>query len=200
MDNLAVVVQGGFDVVKNEVKGELKAAAGAMKAGFDEVAGGAGEIKGGLSKMRGDLKEGLKEMQGDFSAMKGGLNEVNKGLQQVERRVKEVKGGFDKVMEIIQESLTRLEDLQAPNYAYPHLVVMKEAGPGDASSRPPGKKSLLSKLRGMATKEMALHFLCPVDMSEVPCGVGGQGYRFRVTRSWIKKLSPVLQVLVIRSA
>ncbi|CAN0252504.1 unnamed protein product [Scytosiphon promiscuus] len=46
-------------------------------------------------------------------------------------------------------------------------------------------------------KDMTLHFLCPVDMSKVPCGVDGEGYRFHETRAWVKKLAPVLQVAVV---
>ncbi|CAN0531887.1 unnamed protein product [Ectocarpus sp. 8 AP-2014] len=44
---------------------------------------------------------------------------------------------------------------------------------------------------------MTLHFLCPVDMTMVPCGPGGEGYRFQETRDWVKKISPVLQVTVV---
>ncbi|CAM9592450.1 unnamed protein product [Ectocarpus sp. 6 AP-2014] len=44
---------------------------------------------------------------------------------------------------------------------------------------------------------MVLYFLCPVDMSKVPCGFGGEGYRFCKTRDWVKRLSPVLQVAVV---
>ncbi|CAN0010701.1 unnamed protein product [Ectocarpus sp. 12 AP-2014] len=58
-------------------------------------------------------------------------------------------------------------------------------------------KRVLSKLRGVGTKEMALHFLCPVDMTKVTCGYDGEGYRFRDTRRWVKKLSPVLQVAMV---
>ncbi|CAN0093986.1 unnamed protein product, partial [Ectocarpus sp. 12 AP-2014] len=34
-------------------------------------------------------------------------------------------------------------------------------------------------------------------MTKVPCGYGGEGYRFRETRGWVKKISPVLQVAVV---
>ncbi|CAM9674284.1 unnamed protein product [Ectocarpus sp. 8 AP-2014] len=44
---------------------------------------------------------------------------------------------------------------------------------------------------------MVLHFLCPVDMTKVRCGYGGEGCRFRETRGWVKKISPVLQVAVV---
>ncbi|CAN0507730.1 unnamed protein product, partial [Ectocarpus sp. 12 AP-2014] len=92
----------------------------------------------------------------------------------------------------------RLKNLQAPNYLYPRLVVVKEAGIGARSSRATGwKRCLPSKLRCAVKKDMVLHFLCPVDMTTVPCGPGGQGYRFQETRDWVKKISPVLQVTVV---
>ncbi|CAM9626315.1 unnamed protein product [Ectocarpus sp. 8 AP-2014] len=53
---------------------------------------------------------------------------------------------------------------------------------------------MLSKARGLGKKDMRLHFLCPVDMTKVPCGPGGGGYRLQETRVWVKKISPVLQV------
>lgn len=92
----------------------------------------------------------------------------------------------------MQQILVRLKNLQAPGYPYPHLVVVKEI---DDGANVHGKRSLLGKLRNVAMKDMTLHFLCPFDLSEVPCGVDGQGYRFRETRGWVKKLSPVLQVI-----
>ncbi|CBJ26194.1 LRR-GTPase of the ROCO family, putative pseudogene [Ectocarpus siliculosus] len=66
------------------------------------------------------------------------------------------------------ESILRLKNLQAPAYMYPRLV-----------------------------RDMMLHFLCPVDMTIVPCGYGGEGYRLRKTRDWVEKLSPVLQVAMV---
>ncbi len=78
----------------------------------------------------------------------------------------------------------RLTDLQAPNYPYPHLVAMQKI-------RVEGKRG---RLRGMFMQEMTLHFLCPYDLSKVPCGYGGNGYILRKTRGWVKKVSPVLQV------
>eukprot|EP00903_Cladosiphon_okamuranus_P019170 g17632.t1 len=49
----------------------------------------------------------------------------------------------------------------------------------------------------MFVKDMTLHFLCPLDMSTVPCGHGGNGYRLRKTRGWVKKASPALQVTLV---
>ena len=112
--------------------------------------------------------------------VKGGIHEMRAGFA-------EVREGLDMITRSVQESLLRLKNLQAPNYPYPCLVVVEEVGTR-------GKKSLLNMLRGKATREMTLHFLCPVDMSKVPCGQGGEGYRFRETRGWVKRISPVLQV------
>ncbi|CAM9376460.1 unnamed protein product [Laminaria digitata] len=142
--------------------------------------------------------------------VKGGVDdikdEVTGGLDKVADEIREIRAGLDKVAESIQESLMRLKSLQAPNYPYPHHVVVREIESGGASSTSKEEKGLLSKLslrsacsrlRGVAMREMTLHFLCPVDMSEVSCGFGGEGYRFRETRGWVKKLSPVLQVAVV---
>ncbi|CAM9526964.1 unnamed protein product [Ectocarpus sp. 4 AP-2014] len=104
-------------------------------------------------------------------------------LERIAATVDRIEGG-------IQESLICLKRLQAPNYPYPHLVAVKEIATQ-------GKRSPLSKLRGLAMKDMTLHFLCPVDMEKVPCGMNGEGYRFRERRSWVKKLAPVLQVAVV---
>lgn len=131
-----------------------------LKREFDEAKVIMSEVTGQLDRVAADMRAGFDD----------------------------VKGGVDKIAKSIQESLERVKNLQAPNYPYPHLVVVKEV------ETPQAKRGLLTKVRGLATKEMALHFLCPVDMSNVPCGVGGEGYRFRETRGWVKKISPVLQV------
>ncbi|CAB1106422.1 unnamed protein product [Ectocarpus sp. CCAP 1310/34] len=129
------------------------------------------------------------------------IDDVARAVRSVK---KEMKDGFimiserlDKVLESTQESLMRIRNLQAPNYRYPRLVVVKEVGSDGTASKAHGKKSVLSKLRRLGKKDMTLHFLCPVDMTKVPCGYGGEGYRFQETRGWVKKISPVLQVAVV---
>ncbi|CAN0189484.1 unnamed protein product [Scytosiphon promiscuus] len=104
-------------------------------------------------------------------------------LDQMMRILGRIEGG-------IQESLMCLKNLQGPNYPYPHLVSVEEV-------KTRGKRGLLTKVCGITMKDMTLHFLCPVDMSKVPCGVDGEGYRFRETRAWVRKLAPVLQVAVV---
>ncbi|CAM9338887.1 unnamed protein product [Ectocarpus fasciculatus] len=122
-------------------------------------------------------------------------------MEEVARTLKDgfddLKGRLDKVLDSTQESLMRLKTLQAPNYQYPRLVAVEEIASGGTLTRARGMKRVLNNLRGVGTKEMALHFLCPVDMTKVPCGYGGEGYRFRETRRWVKKLSPVLQVAMV---
>ncbi|CAN0460435.1 unnamed protein product, partial [Ectocarpus sp. 12 AP-2014] len=132
-----------------------------------------------------DVKARFGNMEGRYTFSRPPPN--NQGeealLERIAATVDRIEGG-------IQESLICLKRLQAPNYPYPHLVVVKEI---DTQ----GKRSPLNKLRGLAMKDMTLHFLCPVDMEKVPCGMNGEGYRFRERRSWVTKLAPVLQVAVV---
>lgn len=155
-------------------------------------------VKGGLGEMQGEMTGGLEGVMSGLGEVKGGLSrvegEVTAGFQKVESGLDEVRGTLDKVTASVQETLMRIESLQAPNFPYPHLVAVRKVQPGGASSRTTKKRTLLSSLRGVGTKEMTLRFLCPVDMSEVPCGFAGEGYPFRKARDWVKKLSPVLQV------
>ncbi|CAM9277946.1 unnamed protein product [Ectocarpus sp. 8 AP-2014] len=187
IDGMATAVQGAFNEVKVEVEGGLNEVKVEMTAGFAEV-------EGGLTSVKGEMKEGFNEMKVE---MEGGFDDAKTELRDVKDEVKDglgmISGRLDKVLESTQESLMRLRDLQAPNYRYPRLVVVKEVGSDGTASKAHGKKSMLSKLRGVGKKDMTLQFLCPVDMTKVPCGYGGEGYRFKETRSWVKKISPVLQ-------
>ncbi|CAM9320287.1 unnamed protein product [Scytosiphon promiscuus] len=158
-------------------------------------------VKGGLGDMQGEMKGRLEEVKAGLGEMKGGLSriegEVAEGFQSVESGLGEVKGALDKVAASVQESLLRIKSLQAPNFPYPYLVAVKQVDSSDASSRSTRKRTLLNSLRGMGTKDMTLRFLCPVDLSEVPCGFGGEGFQFRKARDWVHKLSPALQVAVV---
>ncbi|CAN0111719.1 unnamed protein product [Ectocarpus sp. 13 AM-2016] len=180
MDGRFGKIQGGID----EVHSAVNRGRGEMVGGLDEVKE---TVTGGLDETRDELKRGLDGITGQLSDVKV---EMKDGFDTI-------KGRLDTVAESTQESLARLKDLQAPNYLYPRLVVVKEIDSGRASSRASGKKNILSKFRGVVKKEMMLHFLCPVNMSKVPCGYGGEGYRFRETRDWVKKISPVLQVAAV---
>ncbi|CAN0283564.1 unnamed protein product [Ectocarpus sp. 12 AP-2014] len=187
IDGMATAVQGAFNEVKVEVEGGLNEVKAEMTAGFAEVGGG-------LTSVEGEMKEGFNEMKVEIE---GGFDDTKTVLRDVKDEVKDglgmISGRLDMVLESTQESLMRLRDLQAPNYCYPRLVVVKEVGSDGTASKAHGKKSLLSKLRGVGKKDMTLQFLCPVDMTKVPCGYGGEGYRLKKTRSWVKKISPVLQ-------
>ncbi|CAN0218727.1 unnamed protein product, partial [Scytosiphon promiscuus] len=138
--------------------------------------------------------------------VKEGVGEVKTELGEVREGVDDMKGTLDDVAASIQESLMCLKGLQAPLYPYPHLVKIQEIGADETSYRAqeeegvPMRRRLTScctRLRGLGMKEMKLQFLCPVDGEEVPCGFGGEGYRFRETRDWVKKISPVLQVALV---
>ncbi|CAM9929296.1 unnamed protein product [Ectocarpus sp. 6 AP-2014] len=165
-----------------------------MKGGFDDTKAGLDEVKGGFGNVQGEVRRG-------FGYTKAALDGITDGLGEVKVEVEDgfgmMTGRLDKVLESTQESLMRLKNLQAPNYLYPRLVVVKEVGSGGTSSKAHGNKSMLTKLRGLAKKDMTLHFLCPVDMTRVPCGYGGEGHRFKQTRGWVRKISPVLQVAVV---
>ncbi|CAM9185854.1 unnamed protein product [Ectocarpus sp. 13 AM-2016] len=176
-----------------------------VKARFDVLESQYFTCPAGSSK---DEDELIREMQGVAIAMTGGFDEVKaemkEGFDGTKIELRDVKDGLgmitgrlDKVLESTQESLARLKNLQAPNYRYPRLVVVKEVESDSTSSKAHRKKSMLSKLRGLGKKDMRLHFLCPVDMTMVPCGPGGEGYQFQETRAWVKKISPVLQVAVV---
>ncbi|CAN0153198.1 unnamed protein product, partial [Ectocarpus sp. 12 AP-2014] len=145
------------------------------------------EVKGELEATKAELRD-VKDV------VKGGLDEVK---EEVKDGLDSVQGRLDSVLERTQDSLMRLKNLQAPNYRYPRLVVVSEVGSDGTSSRAHGKRSILSKVRGVGKKDMTLHFMCPVDMKKVPCGYGGEGYRFPETRDWVKRIFPLLQVAAV---
>ncbi|CAM9712409.1 unnamed protein product [Ectocarpus fasciculatus] len=170
IDEVAITVRGGFDDTKagfGEVKGEIERGVDVTKAGLDEVKDtierGVDDTKAGLGEVKGEVERGVGEIKGGLSDVQ---DEVMGGLSTL-------KGRLDTVLDNTQESLMRLKNLQAPNYLYPRLVAVEETGADGTPSRTRGMKSVLNKLRGVGKKDMTLHFLCPVDMSKVPCGYGG---------------------------
>ena len=126
------------------------------------------------------VNEARDEVRAGFAGVKGELDNMAKTQDKMAQTL-------DNMAKTLQDSSMCIKNLLAPNYPYPHLAVVKEVETG-------GKRGFRGRFRGVAKKDMTLRFLCPVDMSEVPCGVGGEGYRFRVTRGWIKKISPALTV------
>lgn len=112
-----------------------------------------------------------------------------------------VDRGLEDVGSSSRESLARLGKLQAKDYPFPQLVIVREATV--VSSQGERRRRMLSKqmfrelgrlVSGCGKKKMRLYFLCPFDYSEVPCGIDGDGYPFSENRAWLKKLFPVLQV------
>lgn len=126
----------------------------------------------------------MEEGQGQ---VRGGIDRLEKDVSRVDEGIQKIDKGIKGMARDIQESILRLKNLQAPDYAYPHLVEVKEI-------QVEGKRSLWSRLRGLFLVDMTMHFLCPVDMKPVPCGVGGNGYRLRKRRGWVKTIWPALQV------
>eukprot|EP00752_Nemacystus_decipiens_P012467 g11041.t2 len=159
----------------------------AVKEGFDGQRKMAQELKGSVDKTSSEAKTDSQALVQLTDAVKEGFDEQRKMAQ-------DLKGSVDKVAKGVQESIVRIKNLQAREYPYPHLVVVREI----ATQRKEGLMAkVCSMICGIAQKEMTLHFLCPVDMDKVPCGVDGEGYRFRETRGWVKKISPVLQVAMV---
>ena len=136
----------------------------------------------------------LIQLAGDVTALTEAVGRVEGGVGRVERGMHKMDEDMQRIARGTQESLLRLKNLQAPNYPYPHLVAVKEI---QAAER---KTNLWSRLRGVFVMDMTFHFLCPFDMSKVPCGDGGNGYRLRKTRGWVKRISPALQASVVRCA
>eukprot|EP00903_Cladosiphon_okamuranus_P010532 g9962.t1 len=118
------------------------------------------------------------------------ISEVKDGMEGMQRGLRKIHKDIQGIARGMQRSLALLKNLQGPNYPYPHLVAIKKI-------EVQGKRSLRNRVRGIFGTEMALQFLCPVDGSKVPCGVGGNGYRLRKTRDWVKKFSPALQVTAV---
>ncbi|CAN0430842.1 unnamed protein product [Pylaiella littoralis] len=126
--------------------------------------------------------------------------------QHLDGRLESIDGKLTEVAESSRQSLMRIKTLQAPNYPYPHLAVVREhtstsntTGCG-RKRRVLGKalfRSFFPRFRTVGKKEMRLQFLCPFDFSEVPCGPGGQGYSFWETRDWVKKVFPIVQVTAL---
>ncbi|CBN78371.1 LRR-GTPase of the ROCO family, putative pseudogene [Ectocarpus siliculosus] len=173
------VVGGQYAFPRPTVKVQMKEGFGDAKAGFDDTKAGFDDTKAGFDEVKAtvdELKGGFGEVQGE---MKRGFDDTKAEFGDVKNELAMVKKKLDKVAESTQESLMHLKDLQAPNYPYPHLVVVKEVGSNGTSSNAHGVKRWLGKLRGVGKKDMTLHFLCPEK------------------RGWVKKVSPVIQVAVV---
>lgn len=141
-----------------------------------------GRVEGSMYRVEG----GVSRVEGGMDRVEEGINQVEESVGRVEKGLQKIDSAIDTVARGLEETLVRVKDLQAPNYPYPHLVTV-EGIQAD-------KRSTTSRLRGMFQKDLTLHFLCSFDMRKVPCGVGGNGYRLRKTRGWVKSILPALQV------
>ncbi|CAM9188602.1 unnamed protein product [Pylaiella littoralis] len=176
------------------------------------------EVQRKVAKLKNEIEEVLQEnFPGLFFDLKGGkprylesenalMDRIDTLGEHLDVRLDSIEGALTKVAESSRQSLMHLKTLQALNYPYPHLVVVREHEPTSNTQRRRRKKLVLSKalfrsfgtrVRTGVKKEMRLQFLCPFDFSEVPCGPGGQGYCFGETRDWVKKVFPTLQVTAV---
>lgn len=121
------------------------------------------------------------------------LSRLLQGLHQLE-------GKLDHVAAICKTTFARLNELQSPNVRCPSLVIIRPASAmvSGAQSRSLWTicKDLGRRGKKLFSKDMRLCFLCPYDYSEVPCGLGGNGYPLTATREWVKKIRPALKVRV----
>eukprot|EP00903_Cladosiphon_okamuranus_P017025 g15690.t1 len=152
-----------------------------------------GRVQGGIHRVEGGMdqvKGGMDRVEARIERVEEGIDRVDGRVGQVEERMQKMDEDLQRIARGTQETLTRLKNLQAPNFPYPHLVHAEEV-------QADGKRNAWSRLRSVVELDMALHFVCPYDMSKVPCGDGGNGYRLRKTRAWVKKVSPALQVTLV---
>lgn len=129
------------------------------------------------------------------------LDKIGNLESHLDARLDLIDHGLEDVGSSSRASLARLGKLQAKEYPFPQLVIVREATVD--SSQGERRRRILSKqtfrtlgrlVSGCGKKKMRLYFLCPFDYSEVPCGIDGNGYPFSESRLWLKKLFPVLQV------
>lgn len=182
-------VEGGMEQVDQGVE--------RVEGRMDRVEEGIGLVEGGMERVEGGVERvgrGIERVEGGVERLDQGVGRVEEGIGRVEEGVGRVEEDLQKVDREIQaiardaqKSLLLLKNLQGPGYPYPHLVAVKEI-------QAEGRRTLWSRLRGMFVVDMTLHFLCPMDRNKVPCGPGGNGYRLRKTRGWVRTISPALQV------
>lgn len=111
---------------------------------------------------------------------------------------------LDAVMSTTRSALAKITAMHDASFPYPTLVVMRPETEADRQGRVHvdhdawcSKRALRDVaflIRGCYSKPMRLFFLCPYDFTEVPCGVDGAGYPFRMGNDWCRKLYPAVQV------
>ena len=129
-------------------------------------------------------------------------------LQQMRHHLDFQLGHFgaaiDAVMATTRSTLAKMTAMHDTSFPYPALVVMRPETEADRQGRVRvGRDAWCSKralrdvaflIRGCYSKPMRLFFICPYDFTEVPCGVDGAGYPFRMGNEWCRKLYPAVQV------
>ena len=174
----------------------------------DEVQSKVKKLAGVLRTVLKDNFRGLRFDSGVVRTIKGHdalMEKMDTLKAHLDVRLDETEGKLDLVAASSRQSLTCLKSLQAADFPYPHLVVVRDHMPtsgcisagGGCKKRVLSKamfKSFCSRVRTVGKKEMRLQFLCPYDFSPVPCGPDGDGYAFGKARDWVKKVFPAVQV------
>ena len=111
---------------------------------------------------------------------------------------------LDAVMERTRSAMAKITAMHDTSFPYPTLVVMRPETEADRQGRVHvdrdawcSKRALRDVaflIRGCYSKPMRLFFVCPYDFTEVPCGVDGAGYPFRMGNEWCRRLYPAVQV------
>lgn len=117
---------------------------------------------------------------------------------------------LDAVMTTTRSALVKITAMHDTSFPYPALVVMRPETEADRQGHVYvdrnvwcSKKALRHVaflIRGCYSKPMRLFFVCPYDFTEVPCGVDGAGYPFRMGNGWCRKLYPAVQVRKFRAS
>lgn len=165
------------------------------------------------------LKERLESTMRDFFpgvfCILSEDGEVTRGDQAWEACVQQMRdhldfqfGRFgatlDAVMATTRSALAKITAMYDTSVPYPTLVVMRPETEADRQGRVHvdrdawcSKRALRDvafRIKGCYSKPMRLFFVCPYDFAEVPCGVNGAGYPFRMGNDWCRKLYPAVQV------
>lgn len=116
---------------------------------------------------------------------------------------------LDTVTATTRAALAKITTMHDTGFPYPALVVMRPETEADRQGRVQvdrdawcSKRALRDAaflIRGCYSKPMRLFFVCPYDFAEVPCGVDGAGYPFRMGNGWCRKLYPAVQVRKINA-
>ena len=174
-----------------------------VKKGYPRDVGGISTIDGGYTPGGRNVTESMgavdivnavvERIDGLEAHLDRELSLLLQGLHQLEDKL-------DHVAKLCNTTLARLNRLQSSDVGCPSLVIIRPAAAmvsgGQSRSLWAMLKDLSRRGKKLVCKDMRLCFLCPYDFSEVPCGLGGNGYPLTTTREWVKKIRPVLKVKV----